>query len=89
MTVDPDRPWVGEEPSARPDPTFQPWPAGLGVFTAVAIPIVLFGLTRDGGTNGAIVALGILVGAIAGIAVGVAIHGRGGRWPEPPDRAEP
>lgn len=89
MPVDPDRPWLGDEPSARPDPTFEPWPAGLGVFTAVAIPIVLYGLTRDGGVNGAIVALGILIGAVAGIAAGVAIQRRGGRWPEPPEGEEP
>lgn len=89
MTVDPDRPWVGEEPSGRPDPTFEPWPAGLGVFTAVSIPIVLVGLTRAGGVNAGIVVLGILIGLIAGIAAGVAIERRGGRWPEREPGEEP
>lgn len=89
MPVDPDRPWLGDEPSARPDPTFESWPAGLGVFTAVAIPIVVIGLTRDGGVNWGIVALGVLIGAVAGIAVGTAIERRGGRWPEPPEDPEP
>ncbi len=89
MTVDPDRPWLGDEPSGRPDSSFEPWPAGLGVFTAVSIPIVLVGLTRDGGVDAGIVVLGILIGLIAGIATGVAIERRGGRWPEPPPGEEP
>lgn len=78
---DEDRPWLGEEPSARPDPTFHPVPTGLGVFTAIAVPVVVYGVTRAGGADGAIIALGILAGIVAGLLVAYVIVREGGHPP--------
>ncbi len=46
-----DRPWEGEEPSARADPTFSSVPAALGVFLAVAGPVVFVAVSRPEGTR--------------------------------------
>jgi hypothetical protein len=72
--MDDDRPWDAEEPSARADPTFRPVSTGLGVFTAVATPVAVYGLSRGGGPDWAIIAIGVLLGVIAGVLAGLAIE---------------
>lgn len=79
-----DRPWLGEEPTGRPDPTFRPWPTGFGVFLAVAAPIVFAGLARSGGTSVPLVVLGIVAGAATGLLVGSWLAARGGAGPRSP-----
>jgi hypothetical protein len=79
-----DRPWLGEEPTGRPDPSFRPGPTGFAVFLAVAAPIVFIGVARAEGTNVAIVALGLAAGLIAGFAVAAWVDARGGRGPKTP-----
>jgi hypothetical protein len=78
-----DRPWLGEEPSGRPDPTFDPLTTGIGVFFGVAGPIVFAGVARAEGTNWAIVALGVAIGIFVGAMVALWLDGRGGRGPTP------
>jgi hypothetical protein len=82
--VDDDRPWLGEEPSARPDLTFRPVPTGIAVFTAVATPIAVWGLTWSGGPNGVVIAFAVLAGVVAGIAAGLGIERHGGEPPVGP-----
>ena len=79
--MDEDRPWEGEEPSARPDLSFPPGPTAVAVFLAVAGPICFVGIAHRGGTNAAVVALGIVVGTVVAVAVGLALSARGGRGP--------
>lgn len=79
--LDEERPWLGEEPSARPDPTFHPVPAGIGVFTAIAVPIVVYGITRTNGPDGTIITIGVLIGIILGLVVGLIISREGGHPP--------
>lgn len=78
---DEDRPWLGEEPSARPDPTFHPVPAAIGVFTAIAVPVVVYGVTRSGGADGTIIGIGILAGIVVGLLVALVIVREGGHPP--------
>jgi hypothetical protein len=71
-------------PSAPPNLRFDPLATAIGVFAAVAIPIVVVGYTRPSGTNGAIIAIGILVGLLAGVLAGIWVAHRGGRvWRGP------
>jgi hypothetical protein len=79
-----DRPWLGEEPTGRPDTNFSPGPTGFAVFLGVAAPIVFVGVARAGGTNVLIVVIGLVVGVIAGVAVAAWIDARGGRGPKTP-----
>ena len=87
MTED-DR-WQASEPpqrgpSAPPTLEFNPLATGIGVFAAVAIPIVVVGYTRPAGANTAIILIGIGVGLLAGLLVGLWVHHRGGRvWRGP------
>jgi hypothetical protein len=71
-------------PSAPPDLRFNPLATAIGVFAAVAIPIVVVGYTRPFGPNGNIVALGIVAGVVAGLLAGLWVAQRGGRvWRGP------
>lgn len=73
-----DRPWLGEEPTGGPDTNFPPGPTALGVFLAVAGPIVFIGIARPGGADLIVVGLGILAGIVAGIAAASWLSGRDG-----------
>ena len=79
-----DRPWLGEEPTGRPDPTFRPWPTGFGVFLAVAAPIVFYGISRAGGTDVTVVAIGVVAGIVVGALVGSWLAAHGGEGPRSP-----
>jgi hypothetical protein len=71
-------------PSAPQDPRFHPLSTAVGVFAAVAIPIVVVGYTRPAGANGTIIALGVVAGLLAGILAGLWVAHRGGRvWRGP------
>ena len=68
----------------RPSLRFDPFSTALGVFAAVAIPIVVIGYTRPSGPDGTIIVLGIVLGLALGIAVGVWVARRDGRvWRGP------
>src|SRR3954464_13602311 len=86
--MDEDRPWLGEEPTARADLTFPPVGTAIAVFLAVAAPLDLLGIARAGGTNVVIVAVGIVVvsvavgmtvGTVVAVAAGLALAFRDGR----------
>jgi hypothetical protein len=79
--MDEDRPWLGEEPTARADLTFPPVGTAIAVFLAVAAPICFLGIARAGGTNVVIVAGGIVVGTVVAVAAGLALAFRDGRGP--------
>ena len=67
-----------------PDLTINPLAGGIGVFTAIAIPIVVVGLTRTGGANGVIIGIGIVVGLLAAVLFGIWLAHRGGKvWSGP------
>jgi hypothetical protein len=56
----------------------------VAVFTAIAIPIVVVGYTRDAGANALIIVVGIVVGLLAGLIAGLWVSSRGGRvWRGP------
>ncbi len=81
--TDDDR-WQEQEPpsrgpSAPRDLEFDPLATGLGVFAAVAIPIVVVGYTRPSGVNGTIIVVGVVVGLLAGFLAGLWVARRGGR----------
>lgn len=80
-----DRPWEGDEPSARADNTFSPVPAGLGVFTAIAGPIAFAAVARDTGTNVLLLVIGLGAGALAGVIAGLWLASRGGRVSDRPN----
>lgn len=80
--MDEDRPWLGEEPSARPDLTFPPGPTAVAVFLAVAAPIVMVGIARDAGTNVVVVALGIVIATVVAVGAYLVLTARGGRGPD-------
>jgi hypothetical protein len=64
--------------------TFDPLATGLGVFAAVAIPIIVIGYTRPSGSNATIIVIGIVAGLVVGILAGVWVARRGGRiWRGP------
>jgi hypothetical protein len=78
-----DERWRRTEPPGRGPSTpnnlrFDPLASGIGVFFAIAIPIAVVGYTRPGGTDGAIIAIGVLVGLIAGVAAGLWLAERDG-----------
>jgi hypothetical protein len=80
----PDREQPTRGPSAPPTLRFDPLATGLGVFAAVAIPIIVIGYTRPSGSNSTIIVLGIAAGLICGILVGLWVAHRGGRvWRGP------
>lgn len=65
-------------PSAPPDLRFNPLATGIGVFMAIAIPVVVIGYTRAAGPNAAIIAAGIIAGLLAGLFVGLWVDRRDG-----------
>jgi hypothetical protein len=82
--VNEDRPWLGDEPTGRVDPTFHPVPTGIGVFFAVASPIVFAAVIQSGGTNWALFVAGIAIGIIVGVVTFFVMDARGGRGPRTP-----
>ena len=71
-------------PSTPPDLRFDPLATGIGVFAAVAIPIVVVGYTRSAGPNDTIILIGVAVGLLAGIIAGIWVAHRNGRvWRGP------
>ncbi len=74
---EPDPPARG--PSTPPDLDFDPLATGIGVFAAVAIPIAVVGYTRSSGVNGTIIAVGVVLGLLAGFFAGLWVAHRGGR----------
>jgi len=63
---------------------FNPLATAIGVFAAIAIPIVVVGYTRPAGANTTIIVIGIAIGIIAGAIAGVWVDHRGGRvWRGP------
>ena len=79
--MDDDRPWLGDEPSARPDPTFHAIPTAIGTFTAVVVPFIVYGFTRPNGTDSGIIAIGAVIALLFAVLVGVVIHREGGHPP--------
>ncbi|MGO9822511.1 MAG: hypothetical protein ACLPTJ_17915 [Solirubrobacteraceae bacterium] len=85
---DEDR-WRRTEPTRRGPSTpssqrFDPVATALGVFFAVAIPVVVVGYTRPDGASGTIIAIGIIVGLLAGVLAGIWVKHRDGRvWRDP------
>jgi hypothetical protein len=74
----------GHGPSSPRTLRFDPFASAIGVFFAIAVPVVVVGYTRPGGANGAIIAVGILVGVIAGLLAGLWLAHRDGRvWRDP------
>lgn len=76
-----DRPWLGDEPTGRVDPTFRPIPTGIGVFSAVAAPIVFAAVIHSGGTSWPLFVIGIGIGLIAGFIAYFVMDARDGRGP--------
>ena len=71
-------------PSAPQDLRFNPLATGIGVFTAVAVPIVVVGYTRAAGPNTTIIVVGVLIGIVAGVLAGLWVDHRDGRvWRGP------
>ena len=63
---------------------FDPLATAIGVFFAIAIPIVVLGYTRPAGKNGTIIVLGIVFGIVFGVLAGVWVARRDGRvWRGP------
>jgi hypothetical protein len=63
---------------------FDPFATGLGVFFAIAIPIVVVGYTRAPGPNDLIIVLGIVVGLVAGVLAAIWLaHRDGNLWGGP------
>jgi hypothetical protein len=70
-------------PSAPPDQRFNPFATAIAVFTAVAIPTVVFAYTRTGSRT-LIIAAGIVIGLVAGLIAGLWVDHRDGRvWRGP------
>jgi hypothetical protein len=79
-----DREPTTRGPSAPPNLRFDPLSTSLGVFAAVAIPIIVVGYTRPSGSNTTIIVLGIAAGIVFGIIAGMWVAHRGGRvWRGP------
>ena len=80
----PERRPPSRGPSAPPDLNFDPFATALGVFAAVAIPIVVIGYTRASGVNATIIVVGVLAGIVAGLIAGIWVaHRRGRVWRGP------
>ena len=80
----PDRDQLKRGPSTPPTLRFDPLSTGLGVFAAVAIPIIVVGYTRPSGSNTTIIVIGIAAGIVFGIIAGMWVAHRGGRvWRGP------
>ncbi len=63
---------------------FDPLASGIGVFFAIAIPVVVVGYTRSGGSDALIIALGVIIGLIAGVLVCIwLVHRDGEVWRGP------
>jgi hypothetical protein len=79
------------DPARRPpslstptSPHWNPFGTAVAVFTAVAIPIVVVGYTRDAGPSTVIIVLGVVIGLIAGLIAGLWVDSRGGQvWRGP------
>ena len=70
-------------PSAPPTLHFDPFATGLGVFVAVALPIVVVGFTQAT-VNKAIIGAGVVAGLLAGLIAGLWVASRGGEiWRGP------
>lgn len=65
-------------PSTPSDLRFNPVATAIGVFAAVAVPIIVFGYSRAGGGGGTYVVLAILIGVIVGVAAGLWVAHRDG-----------
>jgi hypothetical protein len=65
-------------PSKPTDIRFSPVGGGFGVFTAIAIPVVVFGYTRPAGPSTVIIVIGIVLGLLAGLIAGLWLDHRGG-----------
>jgi hypothetical protein len=73
-----------EDPTGRPDLTFSPLAAGLGVFTAVAAPLVIIGLSLSGHMHSLVMGAGVVLGLLIGLATGLWLDRRGGKvWNGP------
>jgi hypothetical protein len=74
----------GHGPSTPPTQRFDPLATALGVFFAVAIPVVVVGYTQPAGANGTIIAIGIIAGLLAAVLAGIWVKQRDGRvWRGP------
>lgn len=74
----------GTPPSRQQEIRISPLGGGFAVFTAVAIPIVVFGYTRAAGPDDVIIGIGVVVGLLIGLAAGLWLAHRGGRvWRGP------
>ena len=88
MNQDDDR-WRVPEPPPRgpstpPSVRFNPLATAIGVFAAIAIPIVVVGYTRPAGANTTIIVLGIAIGIVAGALAGIWVEHRHGEvWRGP------
>ncbi|HEY2635942.1 MAG TPA: hypothetical protein VGI54_01025 [Solirubrobacteraceae bacterium] len=80
--MDDDRPWLGEEPSARPDLTFPPVLTALALFLAVAGPICFVGIAHEDGADIVVVVVGLFLGFVVALLAYVAQTVRGGRGPD-------
>ena len=68
----------GQGPSTPTTVRFDPFATALGVFFAIAVPVAVVGYTRTGGTNTAIIAIGIVAGLLASVLVGIWLAHRDG-----------
>lgn len=63
---------------------WDPLSTGLGVFAAVAVPIVVVGYSLSAGPNSAVIIIGVIVGLVAGLLVGLWVAERDGEvWRGP------
>ena len=79
-----DRRGRASEPTGRPDLTFNPLAAGIGVFTAVAAPVAAVGLSLSGHLHTLNACAGVVHGLLSGLAAGLWLDHRDGRvWNGP------
>jgi hypothetical protein len=82
--VNEDRRGRASEPTGRPDLTFNPLAAGIGVFTAVAAPVAAVGLSLSGHLHTPVAAAGVVLGLLSGLVAGLWLDRRDGRvWNGP------
>jgi NO-binding membrane sensor protein with MHYT domain len=73
-----------DDPTGRPDLTFNPLATGIGVFTAVAAPVAAVGLSLSGRMYTLLPGAGIVLGLVSGLAAGLWLGRRGGKvWNGP------